>query len=203
MPRDGQRSGSSALANGRERAFDFRRVSGHWDRLSSRTLRIRNTYADIQPDWLRDDFRCFDRGNYSMSLSLRHCTVAIILLVSVVLAAVPHTGRGSEGIMSSMIEATSPNARAMAELALSDEERGLVYAGIMRMPNAVVAHAPAPEAVEALPDDVAMQDLPRTLTQHVPLVRGHKFVKFDDRIVVVEPASRVVVALIPRYRLLP
>jgi hypothetical protein len=34
-------------------------------------------------------------------------------------------------------------------------------------------------------------------------VRGHKFVKFDDRIVVVEPASRAVVALIPRYRLLP
>jgi hypothetical protein len=28
-------------------------------------------------------------------------------------------------------------------------------------------------------------------------------VKFDDRIVVVDPASRLVVAMIPRYRLLP
>jgi hypothetical protein len=35
------------------------------------------------------------------------------------------------------------------------------------------------------------------------LVQGHKFVKFDDRIVVVDPASRLVVAMIPRYRLLP
>ena len=30
-----------------------------------------------------------------------------------------------------------------------------------------------------------------------------KFVKFDDRIVVIEPASRLVVAMIPRYKLLP
>jgi hypothetical protein len=28
-------------------------------------------------------------------------------------------------------------------------------------------------------------------------------VKFDDRIVVVDPASRLVVAMIPRYKLLP
>ena len=45
-----------------------------------------------------------------------------------------------------------------------------------------------------------MQDLPLTLMENIPLVQGHKFVKFDDRIVVVEPASRTVVALIPRYR---
>jgi len=48
-----------------------------------------------------------------------------------------------------------------------------------------------------------MQDLPATVTREIPLVRGHKFVKFDDRIVVVDPASRVVVAMIPRYKLLP
>jgi hypothetical protein len=39
--------------------------------------------------------------------------------------------------------------------------------------------------------------------REIPLVRGHKFVKFDDRIVVVDPKSRVVVALMPRYKLLP
>jgi hypothetical protein len=134
-----------------------------------------------------------------MSISIRHCAAAIILLVGAALAAAAQTGRGS----GTTIEATSPNTRAAAKLALSDEERGLIYADVMRMPNATVAHAPAPEAAEALPDDVAMQDLPRTLTQHVPLVQGHKLVKFDDRIVIVEPVSRAVVALIPRYRLLP
>ena len=32
---------------------------------------------------------------------------------------------------------------------------------------------------------------------------GHQFAKFDDRILVVNSASRVVVAMIPRYKLLP
>ena len=48
-----------------------------------------------------------------------------------------------------------------------------------------------------------MQDLPAAVTRDIPLVQGHKFVKFDDRIVVIEPASRLVVAMIPRYKLLP
>jgi hypothetical protein len=48
-----------------------------------------------------------------------------------------------------------------------------------------------------------MQDLPASVTREIPLVQGHKFVKFDDRIVVVNPASRLVVAMIPRYKLLP
>jgi hypothetical protein len=48
-----------------------------------------------------------------------------------------------------------------------------------------------------------MQDLPAGVTRDVPLVQGHKFVKFDDRIVVVDPGSRLVVAMIPRYKLLP
>lgn len=42
--------------------------------------------------------------------------------------------------------------------------------------------------------------LPLTLMENIPHVQGHKFVKFGDRIVVVEPASRT---LIPRYRLPP
>ena len=32
-------------------------------------------------------------------------------------------------------------------------------------------------------------------------MQGHKFVKFDDRILVVDPASRLIVAMIPRYKL--
>jgi len=68
---------------------------------------------------------------------------------------------------------------------------------------APVAPAPAPALADALPSGVAMQDLPASVTREIPLVRGHKFVKFDDRIVVVDPASRLVVAMIPRYKLLP
>ena len=96
-----------------------------------------------------------------------------------------------------------PGKRAAAELALSDEQRGRIYEGVMRIADAPVAAAPAPALADALPSGVAMQDLPASLTREIPLVRGHKFVKFDDRIVVVDPASRLVVAMIPRYKLLP
>jgi hypothetical protein len=96
-----------------------------------------------------------------------------------------------------------PGKRAAAELALSDEQRGRIYEGVMRIADAPVAAAPAPALADALPSGVAMQDLPASVTREIPLVRGHKFVKFDDRIVVVDPASRLVVAMIPRYKLLP
>jgi hypothetical protein len=41
------------------------------------------------------------------------------------------------------------------------------------------------------------------VTRKIPTVRHYKFVKLDDRILVVRPADRVVVSEIPRYRLLP
>ena len=56
---------------------------------------------------------------------------------------------------------------------------------------------------DALPSAVPLQDLPAGIAREIPPVQGHKFVKFDDRIVVVDPKSRVVVAMIPRYKLLP
>jgi len=62
---------------------------------------------------------------------------------------------------------------------------------------------PAPEIADALPNGVPLQDLPPGIAEEIPVVRDHKFVKFDDRIVVVDPKSRVVVAMIPRYKLLP
>jgi hypothetical protein len=93
--------------------------------------------------------------------------------------------------------------RAAPELALSDEQRGRIFESVMRIPDAPVAQAPTPAIADALPSGVAMQDLPAAVIRDIPLVRGHKFVKFDDRIVVVNPASRLVVAMIPRYKLLP
>jgi hypothetical protein len=90
-----------------------------------------------------------------------------------------------------------------AGLPLSDEQRGHIFDVVMRIPDMPVADAPAPEIADALPGGVPLQDLPAGVTRDIPLVQGHKFVKFDDRILVVEPASRLVVAMIPRYKLLP
>ena len=137
---------------------------------------------------------------------LRRGVIAITLVACVGFAAAQSGRRGvGDTDASAMDETTgsvaSPGKRA--GLALSDEQRGRIYEGVMRIADAPVAPAPAPALADALPSGVAMQDLPATVTREIPLVRGHKFVKFDDRIVVVDPASRLVVSMIPRYKLLP
>jgi hypothetical protein len=144
-----------------------------------------------------------------MWLSMRHGMLTISLIAGVALLAAAQSG-GSRGVksvgVSAMDETTGSlggNRRATPELALSDEQRGRIYDSVMRIPDTPIAHAPAPAVADALPLDVPLQDLPAGVKRDIPLVGGHKFVKFDDRIVVVEPASRVVVAMIPRYKLLP
>jgi Protein of unknown function (DUF1236) len=145
---------------------------------------------------------------WSVKPLLRRGVIAITLVACVGLAAAQTGRRGvGDADASAMDETTGsvarPGKRAGAELALSDEQRGRIYEGVMGVADAPVAAAPAPALADALPSGVAMQDLPASVMREIPLVRGHKFVKFDDRIVVVDPASRLVVAMIPRYKLLP
>ena len=146
---------------------------------------------------------------WGLQPALRRGVVVVTLVACVGIAAAQKGHRGAGGTDASAMDETtgsvsSPGGkRAGAELALSDEQRGRIYEGVMRIADAPVAQAPAPALADALPGEVPMQDLPTSVTREIPLVQGHKFVKFDDRIVVVNPASRLVVAMIPRYKLLP
>ena len=139
--------------------------------------------------------------------SLRNGMVMVTLVACVGLAAAAHTTLGSragETDASLMDETTgSVGSPKSTELALSDEQRGRIYDGVMLVPDAQVAHVAAPAVADPLPRNVPLHDLPAGVTRDVPLVRGHQFAKFDDRILVVNSASRVVVAMIPRYKLLP
>src|SRR5262245_11951873 len=144
---------------------------------------------------------------WGLQPALRRGMVVITLVACVGIAAAQKGYRGAGGADTSAMDETTGSARSPAakrgELALSDEQRGRIYEGVMRIADAPVAEAPAPAVADALPGEVLMQDLPASVTREIPLVQGHKFVKFDDRIVVVNPASRLVVAMIPRYKLLP
>src|SRR5215472_15637664 len=144
---------------------------------------------------------------WGLQPALRRGVVVVTLVACVGIAAAQKGYRGAGGTDASAMDETtgsvSSPAAKRAELALSDEQRGRIYDGVMRIADAPVAQAPAPAVADALPGEVPMQDLPASVTREIPLVQGHKFVKFDDRIVVVNPASRRVVAMIPRYKLLP
>ena len=70
-------------------------------------------------------------------------------------------------------------------------ERGRIFDGIMRISDAPITEMVAPEVADPFPEEVPMQELPTDIIREIPLIRGHKFVKFDDRILVVS-SSRLV-----------
>jgi hypothetical protein len=93
-------------------------------------------------------------------------------------------------------------------LPLSDEQRGFVFLGVINLPDVPDVEVTAldmalPGPLAALPETVALEDLPAMVVRKIPLLRDHKFVKLEDRILVVRPTDRTVVSEIPRYRVLP
>jgi hypothetical protein len=137
--------------------------------------------------------------------SLRYNVVLVTLIACVVFAADGSSRSGRDGIEDADLSLVDESVaeRGTSELAISDEQRGHIFEVVMRISDAPVAVGPTPEIADALSEQVSMQDLPADLTQDIPLIQGHKFVKFDDRILIVDPSSRLVVAMIPRYKLLP
>lgn len=85
-------------------------------------------------------------------------------------------------------------------LHLTDEQRGHIFDGIMKLSDTPVADVAEPDLATSLPRSVALQELPASVTGEIPLVQGYKFVKLEDRILLVSPLDRSVVAMMPRYR---
>jgi hypothetical protein len=110
---------------------------------------------------------------HRLVVGCRATTFVIVACIGLVVAA--HVGRdrrGDESTDTSAIKETTGSIggsqRAMAELALSDEERGRLYEGIMRMADAWVAKVPAPAVADALPSGVPLHDLPAGIAQEIP-----------------------------------
>ena len=100
------------------------------------------------------------------------------------------------------IETTGSIGRpSTARLRLDDEQRGFIFLGVINVPDVADADVPPPRLAERLPDAVVLHDIPAMVVRRIPQVRGYKFVKLDDRILIVAE-SREVVAAIPRFKLL-
>lgn len=97
---------------------------------------------------------------------------------------------------------TCAKASQAVRLPLSEEQRGHIFDGIMQVRDAPVADVAVPQPARTLPNSVELQDLPANVTHDVPVVQGYKFVKLDDRVLLVSPLDRTVVAEMPRYRLI-
>ena len=84
-------------------------------------------------------------------------------------------------------------------LALDLEQLSWIFLGVINLPD--VPEVELARHAAALPGSIALQDLPAMVTRKVPQVKDYKFVKLEDRILLVQPDSRAVVAQIPRYKL--
>jgi hypothetical protein len=92
----------------------------------------------------------------------------IVVTVLVGAAAATHSGLSSNMKVDSAKSSVSQ---------FSDEERGRIFDGVMRISDAPVTEMAAPEVADSLPEEVPMQELPTDIIREIPLVRGHKFVK--------------------------
>jgi hypothetical protein len=82
-------------------------------------------------------------------------------------------------------------------LPLSDEQKGMLrdsLAATSEPEEGIAAVEPATE----LPADIAIHDLPSDVTEQAPALKGYKFAKLVDKIVIVSPPNRVVVGEIAR-----
>src|SRR5215831_18789384 len=135
---------------------------------------------------------------------LRLAAIAVVLVGLVGLVSAAGLGHrlisGSADVLYA--DETTGSVTPRSALPLSDEQRARIFDSVMRLPDTPVAATPAPDVADRVSREVALQDLPASVSREIPLVQGHKFAKFDDRIVLVDPATRRVVAMMPRYKLL-
>jgi len=82
-------------------------------------------------------------------------------------------------------------------LPLSDDQKRQIYESVMNNAQSPVAETAAGPAT-ILPDRVELDALPSGLEDKIPAVRGYKSVKLQDKVLLVSPASRVVVGEIRR-----
>jgi len=134
--------------------------------------------------------------------STRHVVAVLAVLACAGLAACPDIiGATAQEAPDQTTGSAGPMSSGHRPLLLTDEERHRVYRGLTRFPD--VSSKDALDVSDQVPGGAPLQDLPANVTADIPLLRGHKFMKLEDRILLVEPATRAVVAMFPRYKLLP
>jgi hypothetical protein len=95
----------------------------------------------------------------------------------------------------------SINLASVPRLELSEEQRGFIFLGLINLPDVPELAVKAPEAGVPLPQTVELQEIPAMVVRRIPEISGYKFVKLDDRILLVSAQTRQVDSMIPRYKL--
>jgi hypothetical protein len=95
----------------------------------------------------------------------------------------------------------SINLATAPRLSLSDEQRGLIFVGIINLSNVPELAMRAPQPGVPLARTIELHEIPAMVTRRIPELGGYKFVKLEDRILLVSAETRQVETMIPRYKL--
>lgn len=82
-------------------------------------------------------------------------------------------------------------------LPLSEDQKRQIYDRVMNSAEIPVTQAIA-EPASVLPGSVELSELSPPVDQQIPALRGYKYVKLPDRVLVVSPSNRVVVGEVRR-----
>jgi hypothetical protein len=96
----------------------------------------------------------------------------------------------------------SINLAAAPQLELSDEQRALIFFGVINLPDIPELAMRAPVTGMPLASTVELHDIPAMVSHRIPEMEGYKFVKLVDRILLVSAETRQVESSIPRYKLI-
>jgi hypothetical protein len=95
----------------------------------------------------------------------------------------------------------SINLAAASRLSLSDEQRGFIFMGVINLPDVPELAMRAPELGAPLSETVELHEIPAMVVRRIPHIDGYRFVKLEDRILLVSADTRQVETMIPRYKL--
>jgi len=82
-------------------------------------------------------------------------------------------------------------------LPLTDEQKRQIYSSVMERSDAPVTQTTAQPAT-ILPGSVQLSELPAGLEDQFPALRGYKYVKLPNKMLLVSPSNRIVVGEIQR-----
>lgn len=90
---------------------------------------------------------------------------------------------------------------SVQRLPLTDEQRSYIFFGVINLPDVPDAVMRNPQPHELVPLALELHDIPAMVLRRIPHARDLKFVKLDDRILLVNADTRRVESVIPRYKL--
>jgi hypothetical protein len=99
-------------------------------------------------------------------------------------------------VFSSIGIAAAQRTPGTAQADLTTAQERMVSQGLASSPSQQVPSGAQPQVGNTLPDSMSAQKLPNNVTDQVPDAKGLLFVKLPDRIVLIDPDTKLVTEIL-------